>query len=568
MAPVPIYIKGGVWSNVEDQIVKAAIQKYGSNKWDKVASLLQKKSARQCELRWKEFLDPSLNFASFSEVEDHKLLLLVRELPNQWRTIAERMGRPAQVCIDRYNKLLGVAGDDGGLNLKIGDVNPIAETQRARPDVAELDEDEREMVAEAKARLLNTQGKKATRKIRERMLEESKRIAQLQKRRELKQSGIETKIRKNKKRYADEIDYNEDIPYEQEPQLGIYDTTKEDQRVEYELKSFEKKVNYRGLKDKNEKNLDKIIRKRKNEGAQVKKGSIRANDSVLTNEYKKPKLELPKPGQIMENLNVKTEEQKKRILEAQKLGSLLSADVKGSNESVTSVIVEKPVQQNRLVKKDDIIVITKLFASLPKPKNDFDIILDEDFEESATEEVEEISIKTEAEVIPKYEPIALNIACLDNEKLPTPEFIENPKNALENNFNELVALSMNNTKYIDEDGLATYLSQVEELMGNEPKQSKELKIEYTDDKSNTIESLKMKINDKISHINSLKESLLYVNPLQEQNNSICRELCSKKIPSLRELQHNYFVYYKMYQNESKEMNKRNIQLKEYIESST
>lgn len=107
-------MKGGVWTNVEDQILKAAVQKYGTHQWSKVASLLQKKTARQSELRWNEYLNPKLNFTEFSKEEDAQLLDLARELPNQWRTIADMMARPAQVCVERYNRLLESEDSGGG----------------------------------------------------------------------------------------------------------------------------------------------------------------------------------------------------------------------------------------------------------------------------------------------------------------------------------------------------------------------------------------------------------------------------------------------------------------------
>lgn len=226
---------------MEDQILKAAVQKYGTHQWSKVASLLQKKTARQSELRWNEYLNPKLNFTEFSKEEDAQLLDLARELPNQWRTIADMMARPAQVCVERYNRLLesedsgGAALSTGVTDLKAGDINPNAETQMARPDNGDLEDEEKEMLAEARARLLNTQGKKATRKIRERMLEESKRIAELQKRRELKQAGINVAIKKPKKKYGTDIDYNEDIVYEQAPMPGIYDTSTEDRQIKKEV---------------------------------------------------------------------------------------------------------------------------------------------------------------------------------------------------------------------------------------------------------------------------------------------------------------------------------------------
>jgi hypothetical protein len=50
---------------------------------------------------------------------------------------------------------------------------------------------EKEMLAEARARLANTKGKKAKRKAREKQLEEARRLASLQKRREMKAAGIE-----------------------------------------------------------------------------------------------------------------------------------------------------------------------------------------------------------------------------------------------------------------------------------------------------------------------------------------------------------------------------------------
>ena len=74
-----IMIKGGVWRNTEvikkklaynlfeistmgvkifnnmclqDEILKAAVMKYGKNQWARIASLLHKKSSRQCKARW------------------------------------------------------------------------------------------------------------------------------------------------------------------------------------------------------------------------------------------------------------------------------------------------------------------------------------------------------------------------------------------------------------------------------------------------------------------------------------------------------------------------------------
>ena len=40
---VRMQIKGGVWRNTEDEILKAAVMKYGLNQWSRIASLLHRK---------------------------------------------------------------------------------------------------------------------------------------------------------------------------------------------------------------------------------------------------------------------------------------------------------------------------------------------------------------------------------------------------------------------------------------------------------------------------------------------------------------------------------------------
>jgi pre-mRNA-splicing factor CDC5/CEF1 len=151
-------------------------------------------------------------------------------MPTQWRTIAPIVGRTATQCLERYQKLLdeaeakeheelGLVGPSDGATgpsaddvrkLRPGEIDPDPETKPARPDPIDMDEDgkfiffflalllahdepikiEKEMLSEARARLANTQGKKAKRKARERQLEEARRLAVLQKKRELKAAGI------------------------------------------------------------------------------------------------------------------------------------------------------------------------------------------------------------------------------------------------------------------------------------------------------------------------------------------------------------------------------------------
>jgi pre-mRNA-splicing factor CDC5/CEF1 len=225
-----ILIKGGVWKNTEDEILKAAVMKYGKNQWARVASLLNRKSSKQCKARWYEWLDPSIKKTEWSKEEEEKLLHLAKLMPNQWRTIAPIVGRTAGQCMEQYERLLDQAQDgseeaavDDPRRLRTGEIDPAPETKPARPDPIDMDEDEKEMLSEARARLANTKGKKAKRKARERQLEESKRLLMLQKRRELKAAGIESKLGGGGGGKRKFIDYAREIPFQKVPPAGFYD---------------------------------------------------------------------------------------------------------------------------------------------------------------------------------------------------------------------------------------------------------------------------------------------------------------------------------------------------------
>ncbi|KAK3374368.1 pre-mRNA splicing factor component-domain-containing protein [Lasiosphaeria ovina] len=276
-------VKGGVWTNIEDEILKASVSKYGLNQWARVSSLLARKTPKQCKARWNEWLDPTIKKTEWSKEEDEKLLHLAKLMPTQWRTIAPIVGRTANQCLERYQRLLdeaeqreesslGLTGPDGGeaqapsaddvRRLRPGEVDPDPETKPARPDTIDLDEDEKEMLSEARARLANTQGKKAKRKARERQQDESRRLASLQKRRELKTAGINIKVTTRK---PGQMDYNADIPFEKKAVPGFYDTNEEISRNEYQRANFDPKKHQVGNKRKGEPDEDADRKRRKND---------------------------------------------------------------------------------------------------------------------------------------------------------------------------------------------------------------------------------------------------------------------------------------------------------------
>lgn len=269
------------------------VSKYGLNQWARVSSLLARKTPKQCKARWGEWLDPGIRKIEWSKEEDEKLLHLAKLMPTQWRTLAPLVGRTATQCLERYQKLLdeaeqresgelGLGGPEGGetkapsaddvRKLRPGEVDPDPESKPARPDTIDLDEDEKEMLSEARARLANTQGKKAKRKARERQLEESRRLAVLQKRRELKNAGINIKVTNRKN---GEMDYNADIPFEKKAAPGFYDTEEESIRNEKQREAFDPRKQQLAIKRKGEQDEDPD-RKRRKSGKDTPSASYQA----------------------------------------------------------------------------------------------------------------------------------------------------------------------------------------------------------------------------------------------------------------------------------------------------
>ena len=154
-----IIIKGGVWKNTEDEVLKAAVMKYGKNQWARISSLLNRKSPKQCKARWYEWLDPSIKKTEWSKEEDEKLLHLAKLMPTQWRTIAPIVGRTPAQCLERYQQLLDEAeqretaaaeASGSGVTaptaedvrrLRPGEIDPDPETKPAKPDPIDMDED-------------------------------------------------------------------------------------------------------------------------------------------------------------------------------------------------------------------------------------------------------------------------------------------------------------------------------------------------------------------------------------------------------------------------------------------
>ena len=163
-----------------------------------------------------------------------------------------------------------------------------------------MDEDEKEMLSEARARLANTKGKKAKRKAREKQLEEARRLASLQKRRELKAAGIAVGMGKKK---VKGIDYLKEIPFGKRPAPGFFDTAQEDAQLaeQTQLKPFRqislKQLDGTRASEEEEKKRKEDIRKQKERAARdLPSALMQANKAGDPEQVRKrTKLSLPEP---------------------------------------------------------------------------------------------------------------------------------------------------------------------------------------------------------------------------------------------------------------------------------
>ncbi|ELP94864.1 transcription factor MYB23, putative [Entamoeba invadens IP1] len=215
---------GVVWRNTEDEVLKAAVMKYGKNEWARISSLITSKSPQQCKARWYSWLDPSIKKTEWTSTEEEKLLHLVKIFPSQWQTISKSVGRTSAQCIEKYNQLTDELKNVDHSDIRSREMNEILpETQPALKDRVDLDDDEKEMLNETRARLANTLGKKEKRKERQKMMRDAASAMEMQKRRELREAGVMVGSLKKQKG----PDLNMEIPFFKTTPQGKFNVKKD-----------------------------------------------------------------------------------------------------------------------------------------------------------------------------------------------------------------------------------------------------------------------------------------------------------------------------------------------------
>jgi hypothetical protein len=102
----------GKWTAVEDTKLKYAVQTHGGKNWDSIAALVPGRTKRQCNNRWKDTLDPSIDRANestgkWTKAEDSKLKDAVHYYGGKdWAGITMLVpGRVESQCRSRWQKV-------------------------------------------------------------------------------------------------------------------------------------------------------------------------------------------------------------------------------------------------------------------------------------------------------------------------------------------------------------------------------------------------------------------------------------------------------------------------------
>lgn len=111
------------WSQEEDELLRAAVQLHGSNKWSLIANHIPNRTPMQCSTRWLGALNPTIHKGRWTDNEDHLLRTAVHHheamaqvdeqgnlVPVPWNRIASNIpNRTGIQCQARWSEALDPA---------------------------------------------------------------------------------------------------------------------------------------------------------------------------------------------------------------------------------------------------------------------------------------------------------------------------------------------------------------------------------------------------------------------------------------------------------------------------
>eukprot|EP00924_Labyrinthula_sp_SR-Ha-C_P001692 snap_masked-scaffold_18-processed-gene-6.56-mRNA-1 protein AED:0.15 eAED:0.15 QI:62/0.5/0.33/1/0.5/0.33/3/0/441 len=122
-APDRVSAKPRLWTEEEDELLRAAVQEYGERQWKKIAERIPGRNHTQALQRWSKVLAPGLKKGQWSAEEDKLLLSLAQKQieamgPNRkkvsWGKVAKGVpGRTAKQCRERWVNNLNPAINRG-----------------------------------------------------------------------------------------------------------------------------------------------------------------------------------------------------------------------------------------------------------------------------------------------------------------------------------------------------------------------------------------------------------------------------------------------------------------------
>ena len=71
----------------EDSTLSILVYRFGNRNWEKIASFMPQRNARQCKERWNQYLSPNINKQPFTQEEDNLLLQKQSELGSKWEIL-------------------------------------------------------------------------------------------------------------------------------------------------------------------------------------------------------------------------------------------------------------------------------------------------------------------------------------------------------------------------------------------------------------------------------------------------------------------------------------------------
>ncbi|XBW35865.1 hypothetical protein QEN19_001437 [Hanseniaspora menglaensis] len=388
------------WTFREDEILTKSIQKYGTTKWNKIATLLVKKSAIQCKLRWEEYLLPKLHGneqTKFNSDDDKELIKLYSMYKDQWKTIADAIGKTAASCLKRYNELVSANRDkiddiDNSDNEDEKIVNmTIAESLQPKefPSAVGKLEGSTELIShDAQQRLVSNLDKKKIKKDKADREFNELINGNIQKRRDMLKIGMKNyqlrfpnQISKFKR--LNQLLIDENLI---EPPKGEFDTSEEVKANRALLQKFEGLVEKKNVYFANKELGFEYLYKRR--------------ELVKEANKEKPVVQIGKVRNFKQKKQTENSDLFSEVSFLKKI-NFVKPKLAGSilNEQGTNAKI------NKIFKCEDKVVIKNIkniLANLPEPLNDFEI-------GDSDNEKEDLEIESGREIVVKKELLEENV---------------------------------------------------------------------------------------------------------------------------------------------------------------